>query len=48
MGLPGSGLIHRLVIPNRKGLLKSVPENHKKNDVKKRDLDGKQPEKRAL
>ena len=33
---------------NRKGVLKSVPENHRKDDVKNRDLDGKLPEERAL
>ena len=33
---------------NRKGVLKSFPENHRKDGVKNRDLDGKLPEKRAL
>ena len=33
---------------NRKGVLKSVPENHRKDGVKNRDLDGKLPEERAL
>ena len=33
---------------NRKGVLKSVLENHRKDGVKKRDLDGKLPEERAL
>ena len=33
---------------NRKGVLKSVPENHRKDCVKNKDLDGKLPEERAL
>ena len=33
---------------NRKGVLKSVPENHRKDGVKNRGLDGKLPEERAL
>lgn len=48
LGPPGSGLIHRLVTPNRKGVLKSLSENHRKDDVKKINLGGKQPEERAL
>ena len=33
---------------NRKGVLKSVSENHRKDGVKNRDLDGKLPEEKAL
>ena len=33
---------------NRKGVLKLVPENHRKDSVKNRDLDGKLPEERVL
>ena len=33
---------------NRKAVLKSVSENHRKNSVEKRDLDGKLPEERVL
>ena len=32
---------------NRKGVLKSVSENHRKDGVKNRDPDGKLPEEKA-
>ena len=36
------------VTSNRKGVLKSVPENHRKESLKNKDLDGKLPEEWAL
>ena len=43
-----SGFNLTMFTSNRKGVLKSVSENHRKDGVKNRDLDGKLPEERTL